>query len=319
MEENKNNLDPEELAKNFVKEAEVVSLGKSQTYQKQIEMKEESKHIAMEMGYKNVPLEELPSTIVDHGIVFYPEGTQIAIRAATVAEIRHFSGIDENDQMEMLNILNHMIEKCVRIYIPGQPATYKDIKEIDRFYLLLAIKEYTFLNGENKIEISVKDSNGGNHKIELKRELLDYFNPGEIFIKNFDQQTKSFLFKLKSGEQFHLYLPSLGVMNWINNWVKDKTIKKEYYNKSFIKYAPFLFPDWKFLNEKKYLEEEQKSLNWSYQKLSVIDRLIDEMGKSINTNINYVLPNGEEGSAPINFPGGIKSLFIISNISGELL
>jgi hypothetical protein len=319
MEENKNNLDPEELAKNFVKEAEVVSLGKSQTYQKQIEMKEESKHIAMEMGYKNVPLEELPSTIVDHGIVFYPEGTQIAIRAATVAEIRHFSGIDENDQMEMLNILNHMIEKCVRIYIPGQPATYKDIKEIDRFYLLLAIKEYTFLNGENKIEISVKDSNGSNHKIELKRELLDYFNPGEIFIKNFDQQTKSFLFKLKSGEQFHLYLPSLGVMNWINNWVKDKTIKKEYYNKSFIKYAPFLFPDWKFLNEKKYLEEEQKSLNWSYQKLSVIDRLIDEMGKSINTNINYVLPNGEEGSAPINFPGGIKSLFIISNISGELL
>jgi hypothetical protein len=319
MEENKNNLDPEELAKNFVKEAEVVSLGKSQTYQKQIEMKEESKHIAMEMGYKNVPLEELPSTIVDHGIVFYPEGTQIAIRAATVAEIRHFSGIDENDQMEMLNILNHMIEKCVRIYIPGQPATYKDIKEIDRFYLLLAIKEYTFLNGENKIEISVKDSNGGNHKIELKRELLDYFNPGEIFIKNFDQQTKSFLFKLKSGEQFHLYLPSLGVMNWINNWVKDKTTKREYYNKSFIKYAPFLFPDWKFLNEKKYLEEEQKSLNWSYQKLSVIDRLIDEMGKSINTNINYVLPNGEEGSAPINFPGGIKSLFIISDISGELL
>ena len=47
------------------------------------------------LGYHDVNVSNLPSAGM-----FYPEKTEISIRSAKVAEIRHFSSIDEN------NILN---------------------------------------------------------------------------------------------------------------------------------------------------------------------------------------------------------------------
>ena len=63
----------------------VTSLGKAQKFTQV----DDDPLLAAEIGWKNVPLENLPS----QGL-FYEESTQIAIRAASVAEIRHWSTID---------------------------------------------------------------------------------------------------------------------------------------------------------------------------------------------------------------------------------
>ena len=60
-----------------------------------------------------MPMEYLPS----QGL-FYPEGTKIQIRAASVKEIRHFSGIDDNDILDIDDKLNGVLDACTRVQIP---------------------------------------------------------------------------------------------------------------------------------------------------------------------------------------------------------
>lgn len=312
----------EKEARLFVQQSEEkeqpIIIGKSQKYQDELLAIEHP--VAMDIGWKNVPINELPSSINEKGIQFYPEGTQIAIRSASVAEIRHFSGIDENDGLNVLDMLIYIIDKCCRIKIPGKQSTYKDIKELDKFYLIFAVRDYTFINGENHIYVTVEDSEAKAHKIKLTKDLLDYFNPDELLVRNYNLDTQSFQFTIKdTGEKFNLYMPSLGVIQWITKYAKDKREKGQNFDKSFIKYAPFIFPEWRLLNDKSYEKLSSDSSLWSFKKISIIERLIELLTSSINTNIKYTLNNGEEGTTPINFPGGLKSLFIISDIASELL
>ena len=139
---NKEQFDAEEEARRLVEQAEApiaeeikaTSLGKAQKF-----LQTEESPIAGEIGWKNVPLQNLPS----QGL-FYPDGTEVAIRAASVAEIRHWSTIDENDALGIDDMLNFVVERCCRIRMSGRPANYKDLKEIDRFYVIFAIRDFTF-------------------------------------------------------------------------------------------------------------------------------------------------------------------------------
>jgi hypothetical protein len=251
--------------------------------------------------------------------MFYPSGTQIAVRAATVSEIRHWSTIDENDLLGLDDMLNFIIEKCVRIKVPNKPGTFKDIKEIDRFYLIFAVRDYTFKNGENRLYVNVTDDDGIEQKIEVTKDLLNYFNPNEKLMKYYSADGQCFDFQMKSGESFKIFLPSLGTMGFIKNYIKQKQQAGQNFDKTFIRYAPFLFNDWKTLNQNTYDKAVQDSFTWNIQKISVMDKLIDLVSSSVNPSIVYQTSGGGEGKAPLNFPGGIKSLFLISDIFDELV
>lgn len=270
--------------------------------------------LASEIGWKNVPFESLPS----NGL-FYQEGTQIAIRAASVAEIRHWSTMDDNDLLSTDDMLNFIIEKCCRIKVPGKPGNYKDLLEIDRFYLIFAIRDFTFKNGENKLMISVTDDDGLEEKIEITKDVLDYFNPDERIMNYYDANEKCFKIRMKNGESFNLYLPTLGIMNFIKSYIKQKQQANKNVDKAFIKYAPYLFPEWKTLSQASYDKAMQESLTWSLQRISVLDKLIEILASSVNPQIRYVSSGGGEKVSPLNFPGGFKSIFLISDIFGELV
>lgn len=294
-----------------VEEVKPVTLGRAQKFQ---EMDADDEVLAAEIGWKNVPMDSLPS----QGY-FYIPGTQVAIRAATVTEIRHWSTIDENDLLGLDDMLNFIIEKCCRIKIPGKPANFKDLKEIDRFYLIFAIRDYTFKNGENRLYVNVSDEDGSDQKIEVTKDSLDYFNPDEKLMKYFKQDQQAFDIQMKNGEKFHIYLPSLGIMTFIKNYIKQKQQANQSFDKTFIKYAPFLFSDYKILNQNSYDKSVQESFTWSLQKISVMDKLVELLSSSINPAIVYQTSGGGEGRAPLNFQGGVKSLFLISDIFDELV
>ena len=294
-----------------VEEIQPASLGKAQKF---INYETEDDILAAEIGWKNVPMDSLPS----QGY-FYTPGTQVAIRAATVSEIRHWSTIDENDLLGLDDMLNFIIEKCCRIKVPGKPGTFKDLKEIDRFYLIFAIRDYTFKNGENKLFVTVSDDDGMEQKIEVTKDSLDYFNPDEKLMKYFKQEDQCFDIQMKNGEKFKIYLPSLGIMAFIKNYIKNKQQSNQNFDKTFIKYAPFLFSDWKILNQASYDKSVQESFTWSLQKISVMDKLVELLSSSINPAVRYQSSGGGEGRTPLNFQGGVKSLFLISDIFDELV
>jgi hypothetical protein len=294
-----------------IEEVKPITLGKAQKF---TNYETEDDILAAEIGWKNVPMESLPS----QGY-FYASGTQVAIRAATVSEIRHWSTIDENDLLGLDDMLNFIIEKCCRIKVPGKPGTFKDLKEIDRFYLIFAIRDYTFKNGENKLFVTVSDDDGQEQKIEVTKDSLDYFNPDEKLMKYFKQENQCFDIQMKNGENFKIYLPSLGIMAFIKNYIKNKQQANQGFDKTFIKYAPFLFSDWKMLNQATYDKSVQESFTWSLQKISVMDKLVELLSSSINPAVRYQSSGGGEGRAPLNFQGGVKSLFLISDIFDELV
>lgn len=285
-------------------ESPVTSLGKAKSFQ------QDDRPLMADIGMKNIPLEHLPS----RGM-FYPPGTQIAIRAASVAEIRHWSTIDEEDLMGMDDMLNYVIERCCQLKIPGTASSWRDIKEIDRFYILFAIREYTFKDGENKIYVNV----GEGDRVEVTKEMIKYFTMDERLMKYYDRDAHNLILKLKDGEAVDCYMPSIGVTQFIKNYVRGKQQQQAKFDQAFVKFAPFIFNDWRSLNQGSYERAVQDSSMWSLKKISVLSKVTDLLSDGIDPKVQYANASGAEVTAPLDFQGGIKSLFLISDIFDELV
>lgn len=269
-----------------------------------------------EIGWKNIPLESLPSK----GL-FYPVGTTINIKMAHVKEIRHFSSIDEDDFIDGDEKLHYIIEQCTRVNLPGVArSSWKDLQDIDRFYIIFCIRELTFIEGENQLIMNVSCSSCGNvDEINLTKNNLNYYNIDERLMKYYDPTERSFVILTKDGDKFPLYLPTLGTAIFIKNYVKNKIQNREFYDKSFIKMAPFLFKDWRSLNEQSYKAKSQETFEYGHKKLSILSGIIDALTKSISTDITHTCTScSSEVTAPINFQGGVKSLFLYTNVFDEL-
>jgi hypothetical protein len=286
------------------------SLGKAKS------LVEEEKTVIEDIGWIRVKLETLPS----QGY-FYPQGTEITIRAASVGEIRHWSTIDEEDLLSLDDALNRIVDRCCKVRFPRMNGSFKDLKEIDRFFIVFAIREYTFKRGENSLNTTFNCKSCG--KVETRtmvKEMLSYYSPADELQPRFSEEERCFHLRLTNGEDIKLYLPTLGVMSFIKGYIREKTQSKEEYDKAFLKWAPFLFADWRILNESTYTKTLQDSYAWSFDKISVVDWFVEQMQKTIKAELKHDCSGcGAEVTAAISFPGGVKSLFLISNISSKLL
>ena len=265
-------------------------------------------------GWKMIPLENLPSKAM-----FYPEGMEIAIKAASVGEIRQFSMIDETDPLDMDDKLNVVMDKCVRIKLKTGLGSYRDLKEEDRFFLIFAIRDLTFITGENKLFMNIKcgiKCNGDgtfNEKLELRSENFEYYKIEDQLMEFYDPEELAFVLPFKNGP-IKLYVPSLGVTTFIKNFVRERQAKGEYFDKTFLKFASFMFKDYRTLNETSYLAKQQESLTWDDLELSAIIEATEMIRFGVKLQITRSCNKcGAEVAAPLTFPGGIRSLFLISN------
>lgn len=268
-----------------------------------------------EIGYKSIPMHQLPSK----GL-FYPEGTTISVKAATVKEIRHFSTIDEDDPIDSDDKLNYIMESCVRLSSPTGRNSWKDVQDMDRFYLIYYIRDFTFKNGENKLTMDVNCQSCGNmDKKEITRDSLNMFHIDERIMKYYNPEQRSFIIRTKDGEEFPIFLPTLGVAKFIRTYVRKKYENNQYFDRVFIRMAPFLFPDWRTLTELAYKNKADDTFNFGHKKLSIISGIIDIFAKSISSDVLHTCTAcGAEVSAPLNFQGGVKSLFLYTDIFSEL-
>jgi len=267
-----------------------------------------------ELGWKNIPLETLPT----QGL-FYPVGTKIAIRAATVAEIRHWSTLDETDGIAIDDALNFVIERCVQLQIPQKRAYHKDLKEIDRFYLIFAIREYTFKNGENRLYTEVQGRAGEKHKIEITKDVISYFKPEGKLMKFYDEKERCFVFPLKSGEKFKMFIPSIGVTTFLKDYRRKKQQLGQNVDEDFEKYSLFLFEDWRGMTDTIFENEHQKSFGWTIEKISVLSNVVELIKSSVDPAVTTYIDGEGEVTAPLNFQGGVRAIFVIPNILDELI
>lgn len=90
---------------------------------------------------------------------------------------------DETDVSAIDDALSYIIERCMKISFPTGQATWKDLKEIDRFYIILAIRDFTFTEGNNELKIKISENKDiAVHKdditfIDISDKMMRYYNP----------------------------------------------------------------------------------------------------------------------------------------------
>ena len=250
---------------------------------------------------------------------FYPEDTVIKIRSAKAAEIRHFSTMDENNYIDMEEKLNSIVESCCQFTSGNRRLSYKDILEEDRIILLLSIRDLTFPEPENKLMLK--------GKTEISKKQVDI----ELAVKNlvpsiideeieryYDSKARTYVIKTRSAGEVRMHPPTIGVMQEITNYLRDRQEKDQDFDKAFIQVLPYIESDWRALGLNKIFQLELNYKGWDEKKFMIVYRLAERMKIGVQTELETTF-EGEKATAPLDFPGGIKSLFIISDLAGELL
>lgn len=278
-------------------------------WQKEAQVKRE---LGNNLGWIPIKIEDLPT----RGL-FYPEKTEIAIRAASGGEIRHWSTLQEDDFSALDNMLNYIIERCVTIK-PTNPEdshlSWKDIKEVDRFYLLLAVHELTFAEGENNLQVKIAD----NKNINVQKEMVSYISLDPRLMRYYNDKERCFILTPKGGKPIKLDIPSIGVTQWLKNYIIRKQTMGEPIDEDYLNFAPFIIRDWRGLNDNVYNNFVEESYRWNVTIISLLVHVKKLFSDTVDPVIRYTDEGGMEQVAPLNFQGGIKSLFLISDPFAEL-
>lgn len=282
-------------------------------------MKSESElNSDMLLGWHPIHVEDLPSSGR-----FYNDGIKINIRAAKVAEIRHWSTLNERDLYDIDDKINHIIQNCTRISHEKRMLSWKDILEEDRFYIILAIRDLTFKDGENKISVSDQCPHcGTQNKFEINTSTLQKSELDEDIEKYYDPVEKLYNIKTKSYGVIKMKPPTIGVMQVVTKYIEEKQRNNAYYDKSHLQLFPYLHREWRGLKDKSIFDAEVDFQGWDEKKYMLIYRIAEKMRVGIQPELKQSCTGcAEEVTARIDFQDGIKSIFIptISDITTELL
>lgn len=314
--------DQEQILKDFVEKEEKIVSPPNQPKNTQIgpditiipdtkvPWEKDNYSVANQIGWIPLPIKDLPTK----GL-FYPKDTVVAIRSATGAEIRHWSTLQENDLSALDDMLNYVIERCVTIKNAEDKAirmSWKDIKEIDRFYIILAIQELTFVNGENKLQVNVSEAK----KVDVKKEMIDYVTLDPKLMRFYDEEQRCFVLKIKGGQSIKLDLASIGVTQWLKNYINRKRDRQEPIDEDYLAFAPFIIRDWRGLTDDVYNKFAEDSYRWDIKTLSLLVQVRQLFADTINPVIRYIDEGGVEQVAPLNFQ--VKNIFIIPDIFSQL-
>ena len=273
--------------------------------------------------YHNIPLDCLPSLGK-----FYPDNTQISIRAARVDEIREFSAIDESDIKDVTDKLTYMVSQCVKVYYGNVPGSYRDLLSADRIVLILKIREITFLDGMSSIKLPVPanacETAGCKTQdtVVFNSTKLNFTTAAPELEKYYDSINKCYNVRTKSFGTITLYPPSIGVTSIITNWIVEQAKEEKKFDAALTEILQYLIGNWRKLNNKSIFNILGELSTWSTEKFTLVYRLIEK----INIGIEFDLKDkcetcGGEITVPITFPDGYKSLFVptVSDFGDELL
>lgn len=260
------------------------------------------------VGFLGIKMEDLPTKGM-----FYPEGTRVYVKSATLGDIKHWSAVDETDLSAIDDAINEILDSCCSVVFPDTDTRYadwKDLCEIDRMYLLMAIHDFTFPNGKNDIKVPIHETKD----VVLKKDNVEYIKLSDKIMKYYDADNRCFTFPVKNTSMFpegvmRVYMPKVGVVRWVKDYVSTRAQRQEGYDKDFVGYAPFLIPDHRGLSNDKYYSYIDSTVGWTAYEWSLISKVKQVIETSITPVLKYKDENGAMREAPLNFRGGFKRLF----------
>lgn len=254
--------------------------------------------------------------------IFYPEMWEFYIRPATVQAIKNWTAIDEERPDVLNNVFNDIIKTCVKINTNSDKgAGWAQINSWDRFWFVLKVREYTYLNNQNTINFNDECSEC-NTEIEynLRSNSLFYEFPDEDLIEKY-WNGESWTIDPNEYDVNHdpitLYTPKLGKDDAIINWATDKIRAKQKIDETFIKFLVWLIPnaskDMNILD--KQIQKIYKDYkNWDLNMFTFMNDVINNITINPSEQLRVKCPNcGQEATSTVQFPNGIKVLFEVKS------
>lgn len=258
-------------------------------------------------GFLPINVEDLPTKGM-----FYPKGTRIHIKAATLGDIKHWSSTDETDISSIDEALNEIIKSCCYISYPESDpryANWKDLLEIDRFYIIIAIHDFTYPPKVNDLRIDINETK----EVLVMKDNIEFVKFSDKLMKFYNEEKQCFSFPVKAkcfqSGMMDVYLPSVGVTKWLKDYIQTRTQRQEGYDADFISNASLLIRDYRGLNNDSYKALVDSTLDWSGYEWSLITKVRSIIEKAITPVLKYRDESGVEQETPLNFRGGIKSIF----------
>ena len=250
---------------------------------------------------------------------FYPESWEFYIRPATVQAIKNWTAIDEERADVVNNVLNEIIKTCVKIEPnDGTQVSWNKINSWDRFWFILKVREYTYAQGQSKVEFQDDCSECG-EEIDyiLTADGLFYEFPDEDLV---DKYWDDGCWKIDPAEYdvfgeapITLYTPTLERDIAIIDWATAKVRAGAKLDETFINFLMWMLP--KPHKDMQMLDKQINGIQKAYKRWSVdMFTFMTDVLKNITINQSDKLkvrcPHcGQEATSTVQFPNGIKVLF----------
>jgi len=258
-----------------------------------------------DLQYFNYDVKDLPCG------KFYPSGTLLMIRPAQVKEIQAYSMVDDNNFYDIVEKMNDMLQACVRVKYPnGNIASYLDVKDQDRLFLVFVIRELTFQSG-NSLGVGVRCTCGAENQVELIRSNFKFHEYDNRIDKFYNKSKNSFVFKTINNKEFELTPPNIGIQKSFTDYIIKENNENKTPNLSFLKIIPFMLEGRTSITYegiKAKLQEFEQLDDVSFQFLNgAVSKMtfgIKDLSKSCGSC-------GVEVRTEMQFPNGASGIFVV--------
>jgi len=267
---------------------------------------------------------EVDKTLLGERATFYKRSWEFRIRPATVEAIRNWSTIDDENASSVGRVFNEVLKSCLSIQTPNGPIPWYNLNAWDRFFFILLIREYTFINGDTAITY-VEDCPNCDNSIEfrLDSQSLMFDMPDPEVMPMYDQESSTWLIDCREYgldiDPITLYLPTLekevNITQWAINRYQENPNKQ--IDQVMIKFLPWFVPKISkddVIAQRQIKEFKMKFESWDSDTFTFMNDVITNVIVTPSTRLVKKCPTcGEEVTSQIRFPNGASALFNVQS------
>lgn len=256
---------------------------------------------------------------------YYPEDWQFMVRPATVEVIRNWSMLDETNGNSIDDVFNEILKYCLSIKTMSGIKPWQAINNWDRFFFVLLIREYTFVQGESKVEFTEDCSScESGVTFTLESQALMYDLPDDEVLQYYDVENRVWVidpvdFEIPAEKAIYLYNPTVEKDANIKAWLiaEHQENDKKKFDPVFIKFLPWLCErvSKDLASARMQIRKAEMTFkSWDTEMFSFMNDVLKNISVTPSTNISAVCPScGEEVVTRLRFPDGVGALFNVVN------
>jgi len=256
---------------------------------------------------------------------YYPSDWQFMVRPATVEVVRNWSMLDETNGNSIDDVFNEILKYCLSIKTSTGAKPWQAINNWDRFFFVLLIREYTFIQGESKVEFTEDCTSCESAVVfNLNSQSLMYEVPDDEVLKYYDNENRVWVidpvdFEIPAEHPIYLFNPTVEKDANIKAWLiaEHQENDKKKFDPVFIKFLPWLCErvSKDLASARMQIRKAEMTFkSWDTEMFSFMNDVIKNISVIPSTSISAICPScGEEVVTRLRFPNGVGALFNVVN------